>query len=343
MSKISLAFVAACVLMTSVAEAQDTNAPLMIARQGSFFVGGHDVYSETLSTQPAFAPTGTITVEQMYVRYQVPVAAKRYPITFIHGCCLTGKTWETTPDGRMGWDEYFVRKGYAVYIVDQVSRGRSAGDPTVIVSAKMGRTPADQLPTVFSAAHETTWVNFRFGPEYQKAYPGLQFPIDAISEFWKQTLPDWASSLATPNPTVPALSALAIRLNGTILVSHSQSGIYPFQTASLDTRGIAGIISIEPSACPDPTGDVTPYTKMPIMILWGDYIDLSPRWSPRLAACKEFAQAVKKSGGAIENVVLPEVGRRGNSHMLMQDRNNLEIADWLLAWLDRSIQTIAPH
>src|SRR5262245_35765273 len=133
MSKIALAFVVSCVLANSVAEAQDTTAPLMIAKQGSFFVGGHDVYSETLTTQPAFAPTGTITVEQMYVRYQVPVAAKRYPITFIHGCCLTGKTWETTPDGRIGWDEYFVRKGYAVYIVDQVSRGRSAGDATAIV------------------------------------------------------------------------------------------------------------------------------------------------------------------------------------------------------------------
>src|SRR5262245_36244894 len=207
--------------------------------------------------------------------------------------------------------KYFVRKGYSAYIVDQVSRGRSAVDPTVIVSAKVGRTPADQLPTIFSAAHEATWVNFRFGPEYQKTYPGLQFPIDAISEFWKQTVPDWASSLATPNPTVPALSDLAIRLNGTILVSHSQSGIYPFQTASLNTTGIAGIVSIEPSACPDPKGNLTQYTKMPILILWGDYIDLSSRWSPRLALCKEFAQAVNKAGGAIQNVVLPEVGLRG--------------------------------
>jgi hypothetical protein len=132
-------------------------------------------------------------------------------------------------------------------------------------------------------------------------------------------------------------------LNGTILVSHSQSGIYPFQTASLNTRGIAGIVSIEPSACPDPKGNLTQYTKMPILILWGDYIDLSSRWSPRLALCKEFEQAVNKAGGVIQNVVLPEVGLRGNSHMLMQDRNNLEIAGWLLAWLERNIKTITPN
>jgi hypothetical protein len=87
--------------------------PLTIARQGSFFVGGHDVKSDTLSTLPAYAASGTITVDQMYVRYQVPVGTLGVPIILIHGCCLTGKTWETTPDGRMGWDEYFVRHSHA--------------------------------------------------------------------------------------------------------------------------------------------------------------------------------------------------------------------------------------
>lgn len=330
----------ACIVITLSlpAAAQQTTAPLVIAKEGSFFVGGRDVYSETLSTVPAFAPTGTITVDQMYVRYQVPVDAKRHPITLIHGCCLTGKTWETTPDGRMGWDEYFVRKGYPVYVIDQASRGRSAANPSDIESVKLGKTPPSQLPGVFSAGHEAAWVIFRLGPEYQKAYPGTQFPVEAIAEFWKQMVPDWIDSLPTPNPTVPALSELALRLDGTVLMSHSQSGIYPFQTAMLSTKGIAGIVSIEPAACPDAQADMTPYTKMPILILWGDYVTLSPRWSPRLTMCKAFADAVAKAGGTIENIVLPEIGIRGNSHMLMQDRNNLAIADWLLAWIDRHVE-----
>jgi hypothetical protein len=166
----------------------------------------------------------------------------------------------------------------------------------------------------------------------------MQFPLEAIAEFWKQMVPDWISSLPTPNPTVPALSELAIRLEGTVLMSHSQSGIYPFQTAALNTKGIAGIISIEPGACPDGKADVTPYTKMPILVLWADYVDLSPRWAPRLKMCKAFAEAVNKAGGKVENIVLPEIGMRGNSHMLMQDRNSLEIADWLLAWIDRNVE-----
>jgi hypothetical protein len=80
-----------------------------------------------------------------------------------------------------------------------------------------------------------------------------------------------------------------------------------------------------------------PYLGTPILLLWGDYVDLSPRWAPRLEACRGFVAAVQKAGGKAELVVLPEIGIKGNSHMLMQDNNSLEIADWLSAWIDENI------
>jgi pimeloyl-ACP methyl ester carboxylesterase len=310
--------------------------PIVLESQGSFFIGGRDIRSDTLSTLPAYAASGTVTVEQMYVHYQVPAARTGVPITLIHGCCLTGKTWETTPDGRMGWDEYFVRRGFPVYVIDQVSRGRSAANATTIDAVKMGKAGAADLPPVFAAGHEGAWAIFRFGTEYPKVHEGLQFPLEAQEEFWKQMVPDWIASLPTPNPTVPALSALAQRLNGTVLMSHSQSGIYPFQTAALSSAGIAAIVSIEPGACPDAKGDLTPYLKVPIMILWGDYVDTSPRWSPRLKGCREFTQAANKAGGKVTHYVLPERGIKGNSHMLMQDRNNLQIAEIVSDWIGKN-------
>jgi hypothetical protein len=335
------ALILACAIFVAPVRAQHeaaNAAPLRIEKQGSFFVGGRDVHSDTLSSTATRAPSGTITVDQVYVRYQIPADAKGYPVTFIHGCCLTGKTWETTPDGRMGWDEYFVRNGRGVYVIDQASRGRSAANPSAINRTKLGKARADQLPPVFAVSHEEAWTIFRFGPEYPKTFAGLQFPIDAQSEFWKQMVPDWIETLPTPNPTVPALSALARRLQGTILISHSQSGIYPFQTAALSTSGIAGIVAIEPGACPAATGPMTPYTRMPVLVLFGDYVDQSARWAPRLKACRDFAQAVNKAGGQAEVVLLPDVGFHGNSHMLMQDRNSLAVADWLLAWVDRHVE-----
>jgi pimeloyl-ACP methyl ester carboxylesterase len=313
--------------------------PLTITRQGSFFVGGRDVKSETLSTLPAYAASGTITVDQMYVRYQVPTGALSVPIVLIHGCCLTGKTWETTPDGRMGWDEYFVRHGHPTYVIDQVWRGRSAGDPSAINAVRGGTAPVDKLPTVFSAGHEGAWAIFRFGKEYPQVMPGMRYPVAAQAEFWKQMVPDSLANLPTPNPTVPALSELAQKIGSTVLMSHSQSGIYPFQTAVLSRKGIAGVVSIEPGACPLPTDDMKPFAGLPILVLFGDYVDEFPRWAPRLKNCRAFVAAANAAGGKAELLVLPDIGIKGNTHMLMQDDNSLDIADILLDWIGKHVTT----
>ncbi|MGI4857073.1 MAG: esterase [Janthinobacterium lividum] len=312
--------------------------PVSIAKQGSFFVGGHDIHSDTLSTSPKYDASGTVTVDQMYVHYQTPAGAKPVPVTLVHGCCLTGTSWETTPDGRMGWDEYFVRRGYSTYVIDQSERGRSAASIGVINSVKLGKTAPSQLPSVFAASHEAAWTIFRFGPAYPQAWPGVQFPVEAQGELWKQMVPDWSGSLPTPNPTVPALSQLAIKLGRTVLVSHSQAGIYPFQTAALSTRGVAGIVALEPAECPSASADLTPYTKMPILLVFGDYIDQSPRWAPRLKACRSFADATNHAGGQVKLLVLPDIGIHGNTHMMMQDRNNLEVADQVLQWIDTQVE-----
>lgn len=327
----------ALALLLSLPATAQPDGPLSIEKQGSFFIGGREVQSDALSTLPAYAAAGTITVDQIYVRYQVPAGATGRPLVLVHGCCLTGKTWETTPDGRMGWDEYFLRRGHPTYVIDQAWRGRSAGSIAAINRVRSGRAPTDELPTVFSAGHEPAWAIFRFGARYPEVFPGMRFPLEAQGEFWKQMVPDWLNSLPTPNPTVPALAELARKLDGAVLVSHSQSGIYPFQAAQQGRAGIAGIVSIEPGACPAADGDMAPYKDLPILVLWGDYVELAPRWTPRLKGCRDFAAAANAAGGKVEVAVLPEMGIRGNSHMLMQDNNSLEVADWLAGWLARNV------
>jgi pimeloyl-ACP methyl ester carboxylesterase len=315
----------------------DLSGPLVLASQGSFFVGGRTIASQTLSTLPAYAASGRAAVEQMYVHYQVPSHGGRVPLVLIHGCCLTGKSWETTPDGRMGWDEYFVRRGHPVYVIDQVARGRSAVDATAVTAVRAGSATASETPPVFMAGQEAAWTIFRFGPEYPKVFAGMRFPLGAIDEFWKQMVPDWSATLPTPNPTVDRLNELAQRVGSVVLISHSASGNYPFFAIAKSAAGIAAIISIEPGSCPAANGDLAPYLKVPILILWGDYVEQAARWAPRLQGCHAFAEAARRAGGHVDNVVLPEIGITGNSHMLMQDDNSLEVADWLWRWLDRNV------
>ena len=316
-------------------QAADGQTPLQIARQGSFFVGGRDLASTSLSPLPAYATEGTVTVDQMYVRYQEPVTVVGAPLVLIHGCCLTGKTWETTPDGRMGWDEYFVRRGHPVYVVDQAWRGRSAADISALNAVRAGRSAAEQLPTVFAASHESAWTIFRFGPDYPRVFPGMKFPLDAAPELWRQMVPDWLNALPRPNPTPLALGRLSAQLDRAVLISHSQSGIFPFQVAQRDPSHLEAIVAIEPAACPAADSDLKPYLDVPVLVLFGDYVELSPRWAPRLTACRAFIEATRAAGGRADLLLLPEAGIRGNSHMLMHDSNSLELADLVVGWLAR--------
>ena len=88
----------------SLEELQLPETPLVLQSQGSFFVGGERV-QQSREEMGSFVDSGHITVNQMYVRYMVPPQAKT-AVVMIHGMALTGKCWETTPDGRLGWDVF---------------------------------------------------------------------------------------------------------------------------------------------------------------------------------------------------------------------------------------------
>ncbi len=78
------------------------------------------------------------------------------------------------------------------------------------------------------------------------------------------------------------------------------------------------------------------------MVLWGDYVESFPRWAPRLEACG-VRDGREQPAAGLERSCCPKIGIRGNSHMLMQDENSLQIAEWLLAWLDRNAERRARH
>jgi pimeloyl-ACP methyl ester carboxylesterase len=315
--------------------AQQAQKPLTLASQGSFFVGGE---YKTVPANGRGAP-GEITVNQMYVQYQIPVnGAQHIPVVMVHGCCLSSKTWETTPDGRMRWNEYFVRKDHSVYMADQVSRARSGFDPSTINAVKAGTLPPAQLPNVLAATHQTAWTIFRFGPKFGEPFPDEQFPVEALDELYKQMIPDLNSTLPNPNPTWKNMAALAVKLNGAILMGHSESGFFPEQAALIDPAGIKGLISIE-MPCPElKPAEIATLAKIPTLVMFGDHLgDVQggiATWPASFESCNKFVQALKDKGGDAEMMSLPKMGIKGNSHMLMQDRNNLQLADLILTWID---------
>ena len=141
-----LLFVVLLVAMAASVRAQENKPkkfltkPLVIEDQGSFFIGGVPKVTNYATLAAPNAPNpgpNQITIGQMYVQFQIPLRknAKVPPVIMVHGSTHTGACLESTPDGREGWEPYFVRHGVSVYVVDQAGRGRSGFDESVIHEA----------------------------------------------------------------------------------------------------------------------------------------------------------------------------------------------------------------
>jgi pimeloyl-ACP methyl ester carboxylesterase len=319
--------------------------PLVLKAQGSFFVGGEKV-EQTADELGGLGPGGHITVNQMYVRYMVPQHGDRnVPVVMVHGATLTGKSWETTPDGRMGWDEYFVRKGHPVYVPDQVGRGRSGFNQAVLNDARAGSKPTSELPVWLRFSDEGVWPNFRFGATASQPFADSQFPVAAVDELSKQGVPDMFRG-TTSTSTIKALSELSAQLNGAVVMGHSQSGVFPLQAALLNPKVMKGLVLVEPGSCPATytAEEIKALATVPLLVVFGDHRDNPtglpslPTWQARYELCQALIGRLKSAGGQAEMLAPADRGTRGNSHMIMQDKNNLQIADLILKWMDERVR-----
>jgi pimeloyl-ACP methyl ester carboxylesterase len=234
-------------------DVQVPSTPLVLKSRGSFIVGGESVAQTPTQLSSIFGKlpevAGHITINQMYVEFMVPASGNGVPVVMLHGATLSGKTYDTTPDGRMGWYEYFARQGHAVYVPDQVSRGRSGVDVSTYNDVRAGAKPASALANAFRQTDELNWTIFRFGPKFGTAFPDQQFPFTAAGELSRQALPDFNATLPTPNPNFKAMANLAVQLGGAMLMGHSETGALPLDAALTDATGIKGLILVEPGGC----------------------------------------------------------------------------------------------
>jgi pimeloyl-ACP methyl ester carboxylesterase len=357
------AAIIALALTPSLAAAQEgpndvkPSLPLLLKGVGSFFVGGNTHHVDSPysygSTQP-----GEVMINQMYVQFMKPLLRLRpYPIIFVHGCCLSSKSWQTTPDGRMGWDEYFVRKGFDVYLADQVGRARSGFNGLQYQKVRYGDAPGSSNPEIRLPTDNFAWNTFRWGDfSTLTPYSDERFPMSTVGvgphsnlSFYKQVIPDMTATLDTSPPgcsgggcyvtepgafhnTSKAMSDLANDLGGAILVGHSQSSSFPTLAAlQQDSHSVKGIIQLETGCFGNlDAGDINILKDIPILIMEADHYPTARPAAP----CPQEIQQITDAGGDITYIHLPDIGIHGNSHMMMLDNNNLQIADILIKWIE---------
>ena len=330
------------------AEAVKTE-PLVIQEQGSFAVGGSVITSPGSfdPKEPANPQGQTLHGDHAYVFYQKPVNARKYPLVFLHGAGQFSKTWESTPDGREGFQNIFLRRGFSTYLVDQPRRG-DAGRSTIA----MNITPNTDAQMWF--------VQFRVGiwPEF---FPGVQFPQDkeSLNQYFRQMTPN--TGPFDMGVISDALAALYAKTGPGILVTHSQGGGPGWMTA-MKSPNVKAIVAYEPGsnfvfpenevpeAIPNKfavlaangvsIAEFKKLTQIPIIIYYGDNIPDSPDeipardyWRACLQMANKWAEKVNEQGGDVTVIHLPKAGIRGNTHFPFSDLNNVEIADHLSAWL----------
>lgn len=319
---------------------QNSTNVLIIEEQGSFAVGGV-VLTDSLGHQ--------YHGDHAYTFYQKPVDAKPYPLVFAHGVGQFSKTWETTPDGREGFQNMFLRRGFSTYVVDQPRRG-DAGRSTDTI-------------TIAPVFDEEEWFNrFRLGV-YPNYFEGVQFKQDkeTLNQFFRQMTPNIGKK--DLNVYADAFAKLFDEIGESVFVVHSQGGAVAWQTVP-KTRNIKAIVALEPGGnVPFPEGRMPTdgnvetysknntegvevsmdmfmeFTKIPIIIYYGDFLpdtDARPEqyeWTRRLNLMRKWAAMLNDLGGDVTVVHLPEIGIRGNTHFIMSDLNNIEIANHISEWL----------
>lgn len=340
--------------ISSFAAEPSTKRPLVIQDQGSFAVGGQ------VSTEPGVfdgykpaLPAGqTYHGDHASVFYQIPVHPRQLPIVMLHGAGQSSRSWETTPDGREGFQTLLLRSGFSTYVVDQPRRGQ-AGRSTVKDSVEP--VPDEQM--MFNQFRLGVW------PSY---FPGVQFSHDpeALNQYFRSMAPNTGPFDAAV--ISDSMAALFNKIGPGILVTHSQGGGPGWLTA-IKSQNVRAIVAFEPGSgmvfpegevpAPMPSSagtlegisvpllDFIKLTRIPIIVYYGDNIPAKPsdlpgldNWRVRLAMARLWRDAVNRHGGDVTLVHLPDVGVKGNTHFAFSDTNNVEIERLMMKFLsDRKL------
>jgi pimeloyl-ACP methyl ester carboxylesterase len=360
-----------------VAQAAD-DGPLILARDGFFYVGG----------QPTTVDGRTYVSHQMYVEVRIPAQqTHRYPIVMVHGGTMSGTNFTGTPDGREGWAQYFVRQGYAVYVVDQPGRGRSGYLAAAYGPAR--NVDRDNAPRRFIAQEK-----YKLWPQahLHTQWPGNGEPDDpAAQQLAMSQLPAIESFATQQVLNRDALLALLDRIGPAVLLVHSQAGAFGWPVADARPNLVKAILAIEPNGPPfhglEFIGAPGYFKEGPIALAYGitsvpltfapavkdaaelaierqlaaDGPDLAKCWRqkaparalpnlqkmPILVLTSEASyhapydhctvKFLQQAGVNPSFVKLVDLGIRGNSHVMMLEKNNREIAAVIAKWLAQNL------
>ena len=332
----------------------ESSSPILrIKEQGMFSAGGSVLHSEgtfDVSNYYTSRAGSTLHVDHANVLYQIPEEETQLPIVFLHGYGQSRMSWMTTPDGREGWSNLFLRKGHSVFLIDQPRRGE-AGQTSY--AGTISNETSDQ--TWYTQFRIGTYINGQFTFNENSQFPRGEENLD---QFFRQMTPDTAMDSAHGDQNInitlvaKAVAAVIDKVYSktgkkSILFSHSQGGMPGWESARY-TNNIAAIIAIEPGMAPNVTEDdykALVQKKIPIAFYYGDYIGTNftdvpaaMMWNFMRTSAYTFEEKYKNEGLTCTIYNLPDEKIYGNDHMMFQDLNNDVLADHIEKWILNNVE-----
>ncbi len=350
MKKLLTVLLTVAMLFTALtAFSEEAGTTLNLAEIGMFSAGGtvtepvEGDYDPAQNWMDVNRPGNTAHVDHANVLYMTPVEDNGNPIVYLHGYGQSRMGWLTTPDGRDGWAQMFLRNGHAAYLVDQPGRGEAGAATSMTMDGFLDAWAEDSKD--YKPGDQAWYTHFRIGRVAPERYEGSQFPEgeEAQDQFFRQMTPNTTTfDMAKSAAAVSAVLAEVKERTGnkSVFITHSQGGAVGWD---VDVENVSAIIAIEPGGAPQVDGDQYKKlldAKIPIIFYFGDYMENGPQdimssgfWSMIKAGAVSFAEAYNAAGGDATVIDLPAIGITGNSHFMFQEMNNQVIADHIEAWL----------
>jgi hypothetical protein len=308
---------------------QNTAAPIVTQKQGSFAVGGQ-ILGDPVAR--------SLHCDHGYVDYQIPVNPRRMNLVMWHSAAATA--WLNRWDGGEGFQSIFLRRGYPVYIWDGPHVGR----------ANWGCAPHTYEPRV--GQDQGNFIAWRFGMQYPNWFEGVQFPTKN-AEAWNQAARARYlefDTIENARLQSDAAAKLMDRIGPSVALTNSAGGMRALLTA-IKTTNVAAIVMYENVGYLFPKGegpgvpttgfgpldvpvdDFKKLTKIPMQVVWGDNVDKSASYTNSLKHSRLFVDLINKYGGKAQLLMLPDAGLKGNTHIPFADMNNVAVADLLSKFL----------
>lgn len=329
--------------------AQNDSGSLVIAKQGMFSSGGtvtdpvEGEYDPTQNWLDVTRAGNTAHIDHANVFYQIPENDNGNPMVYLHGYGQFRMGWMTTPDGREGRSDIFLKNGHSAFLVDQPRRGEAGSTASMTHDGFLDAWAEDSKE--YKAGDQAWYTHFRIGRTAPERYEGSQFPEgdEAQDQFFRQMTPntgDFDQTIAAEALGEVMSDVMEMTGNKSVFITHSQGGAVGWD---VPVENISAIVAIEPGGTPMAGSEQ--YNKLleakiPIVIYFGDYIDNGSEdiastdfWKTVRDGAVDFAEQYNADGGDATVVDLPKIGITGNSHFMFQEMNNREIADHIENWL----------